>query len=237
MGPTEQSIDQKNTKRTNLKPNLSSALRWMRILGAIFLLSPFSSTVFGADYFDLLDLARDLKRQNKLDEAAVVYEKMIAMRPQQTIAYDFLLDVFNKAKRYQDAIGMAKRLLELSGRNKRMYGDSYYRSKICTAYGDLKRYREAVEACELAIEADPGNYHPHWLLSYTYKKRGDFDNALVHIQTAITLQKKKNQGGELLATALRNDMAGIGKAKLTPERGSPNKRRPSSRPVSLIALG
>jgi tetratricopeptide (TPR) repeat protein len=84
------------------------------------------------------------------------------------------------------AVDLFKLAIRLDPANVRYY------SNLCSAYGNLSKYREAITIGEQAIKLDPSSGICHYNLSVAYYFDNKFDLASKHLEAAVNLGFKPN---------------------------------------------
>ncbi len=156
-------------------------------------------------------LAQGLLSQRKYPEAAVAYEQILALKPDDISIYTNLGDIYRILNKYNEAIATVRQGLRLYPKDGNLWVSlSWYNSLInnhqeavntakeaiklspnlsmgytnlCRAYNDLKQFNEAIQACNSALKLLPDDGE-----SYLYLARAFDDLKKPDIATNMYLK-------------------------------------------------
>jgi TolB-like protein/Tfp pilus assembly protein PilF len=142
-------------------------------------------------------------REEELEQAETLAQKALALDPTATRAYRVLADIDLFKKRYERALGQVDRALEINPSDADNYAhrgsilvwagraeeglpwlegalrfdraNDFAAARLCMAYYFLRRYSEAVDACDRALARDPGRNTQmisHPVLAAAYAEMG-----------------------------------------------------------------
>lgn len=131
--------------------------------------------LYGAWY----EHARSCFQQGLLKEAAALFEKASAVRPDDYQSVLLLRQVYLSIGRLDDANATAQRGITLATEHIKLYPDearAYYLA--CSAIMQLGRYREAVEWAAKALAIDPNDPTINYNVACCYAQIGEYDKAM-----------------------------------------------------------
>lgn len=152
--------------------------------------------------------------EKKYTEAADAYEKAISAKPELTVAYTNLSQIYQTLNRYEDAINVLKKgtqvnpndgnmfisltwLLSLMDKHVEAVGagkkaialapDQYMGfTNLCRAYSDLKQYEVAIQTCNSALKLKPDDGETNFYLGRVYDFQKKPDIATNYYKKAVT---------------------------------------------------
>jgi predicted TPR repeat methyltransferase len=146
---------------------------------------------------DAVSIAIQLHQRGFLDEAQTVYERILAIEPDQPDALHFLGVVKHQLGRGDDAVELIRRSIELAPD----MADRH--NNLGNVLVERERLEEAVEAYRRAIELDPRHANAHSNLGAALKALRRFDEAAAAYQKAIEINPEHadahNNMGNLLS--------------------------------------
>lgn len=125
--------------------------------------------------------ANALYEAGRLQEALPAYQMVVQLAPDQEVGWSNLAELFNRLKRYEDALNAADRALQIeettSGWNQRG-----------NALAGLGRYQEAIDAFDEVLELFP-NYHYAWVSKgNAFTQLGQYEQAIEAYDQALAIQ-------------------------------------------------
>lgn len=132
-----------------------------------------------------LKLAVKIHKEGKLQEAGVIYRKILEKQPKNPDALHLLGVIAHQAGRYKDAVYYISKAVEIKK-------DAVYYGNLGMAYDALGKEEESTKSFQKALEINPhyGNaYLAHYNLGVYFKDRGEIKKALEHYDKAISLNK------------------------------------------------
>lgn len=146
---------------------------------------------------DALSIAVQLHQRGFLGEAQTVYERILAVEPDQPDALHFLGVLKHQMQRGDDAIDLIRRSIELAPD----MADRH--NNLGNVLVERERLEEAVDAYRHAIALDPGHANAHSNLGAALKALRRFDDAAAAYERAIELNPEHadahNNMGNLLS--------------------------------------
>ncbi len=137
-------------------------------------LDPDPQSVWG-----LSSLADLLVLQQKMNEAAAIYEKLIANREDSGILYFNLAIIYSRMGKADAAIEKLQSAVKINPDYKEAYAG------LGILYGYEKRYAEAVKNFEKVLEFDDANAVIYFYLGILYEKQKKKDLAVKNFKEAI----------------------------------------------------
>jgi arylsulfatase A-like enzyme/Flp pilus assembly protein TadD len=132
----------------------------------------------------LRDLAYVLARQRKTDEAAALYERVLALTPADSRTRVQYASMLMDAQRWQAAMAQATQVLAEAP------GDFAAHSMLGVAYATLGRLDEAQAHLEAAVRAEPRNPNALHALGQVYYKRGLLAQAAECFRRALAAEPR-----------------------------------------------
>jgi tetratricopeptide (TPR) repeat protein len=150
---------------------------------------------------DTLREAELLYDKDKLDEARALFEKAIAINPQDPEAYIRAGSCYFASNNIDKAIEMLKRASELDPNNSFIY------YQIGRCYSSKEQWDMAIIQYKKAIKDNPKNAVANFELGSTYFVKRDFENAKKHYEEAAKLfGYDTTRGKESLRNAIKVEM-------------------------------
>lgn len=140
-----------------------------------------TKTMTAWDYFRE---AEQLRKQNRLEEAAESYTKAIALNQKYVDAYYMRGRVYQVQKEYEKALLDYGKVLELDGKHE----NAHYRRGII--YHIQKNYERALEEYERVIAINEKNTEAYYRKGIVYYAQEEYEKALAAYTQAIELGKK-----------------------------------------------
>lgn len=156
------------------------------------------------------------QKMRDINASATAYQKAIAAKPDNYLAYRNLSELYRSDNRYEDAIGVSKKGLLVFPGDGNIYTDlSWYYSlagkpseaivaaqsavkvlpnqslgytNLCRAYNDAKNYEAAIAACNNALRLAPNDGETYFYLARAYdlKKPAEPAKATTYYKLAVT---------------------------------------------------
>lgn len=146
---------------------------------------------------EAVSIGIQLHQRGFLEEAQAVYERILAIAPDQPDALHFLGVVKHQSGRGDDAVELIRRSIELAP------GMADRHNNLGNVLVERERLEEAVEAYRRAIELDPRHANAHSNLGAALKALRRFDEAAAAYQKAIEINPSHadahNNMGNLLS--------------------------------------
>jgi tetratricopeptide (TPR) repeat protein len=131
-------------------------------------------------FFDLdKSLSLYYNQIGKIRDYAKVHDKLIM--PDYGELYNFLGTKFAEINLFEHATILFKEAIKNHPSNIKYY------TNLCAAYGDLKKFKEAIKSASKAIELDPNSGGAHYNLSVAYYFDKQYDLAFRHLGIATNL--------------------------------------------------
>ena len=143
-------------------------------------------------YLELGFACTKLKTQD--EEAIAYFKKAIELEPQNHVPYNGIAEVYrdNKKDRDEAMLWYNKTLTVKPRERKAHYGIGY-------CLNSKGRYEEAINHLKIAIEEETGYTAAYVELGYSYYMTKKFDDALVNLNKAVSLNPK-NENARYYAT-------------------------------------
>lgn len=125
--------------------------------------------------------AVECQRNNRLSEAAALYERVFAIEPDHPAALHYSGILAHQQGRLDEAIGLLERSLSRDGRQPNCY------SNLAIVLHARGRLEEAIDACRRAIDLDPEHANAHSNLGALLKQTGRLEEAEASYRRAIEL--------------------------------------------------
>lgn len=171
-----------------------------------------NGTQYMAESYLLIGKAN--QKERKYAEAADMYEKAINLKKDSYETYRNLSDIYRNMNRFDDAIKISKKALEIYPRDGILYTDiSWYYSLndqftesigqaqiaisllpdkyqaytyLCRGYNDKKDYKKAITACTDALKLNPNDGETNFYMGYAHDASGKPDVAATYYKKAVT---------------------------------------------------
>jgi tetratricopeptide (TPR) repeat protein len=134
------------------------------------------------DLGETLRGASGLQNEGKLDEAARLYEAILAQAPAHHDALLGLGLLRGRAKQMNDAVGLFRRAVEVEPTSVR--GLLWLGASL----GDLARHEEGLVCYQKALSVNPDNAMAHWGLGAMLRKCGRVEEAMSEFECAIAIK-------------------------------------------------
>jgi protein O-GlcNAc transferase len=144
----------------------------------------------------LLKQALELHRAGRLDDAAAIYERLLADNPAHADAAHLLGLVRFRNNDYESAIRLIRGAIERDPDN------PIYHGNLGNVLKDAGRPGDAIAAYRRALEIDAGYAEIHNNLGYVLQISGQTDEAIDHYRTAITSRPDNYRAHYNLGNAL-----------------------------------
>ncbi len=129
----------------------------------------------------LADRATVHRRLGNRDRAELRYRELLARAPNFVSAWGDLGAIYFEKEEYELAVEAFSHAVEIQDSN------AMWHHNLASAYGILKRYREALAADERAIERDPGFTDAYVGVALSARALGEMDRARAAARQAYTL--------------------------------------------------
>ena len=116
-----------------------------------------------------------------------VFNRAIAMNPTHAIAYHWYAEYLGAMKRFDEAIAMVKRALQLEPLS------PIISLTLAGAYNQARRHDEAIEQLQKGLELDPNHSSLRNELAETYIQKGMYDEAIDEMQKAVALSGRSTE--------------------------------------------
>ncbi|HOG19796.1 MAG TPA: CDC27 family protein [Salinivirgaceae bacterium] len=153
----------------------------MRILRILIYVTLFASIHFslrGQNIDSLMNAGLKLQQQFKFQEAIVVYQKVLDVRPNDPNGMYQKALCHMRNNEPQEALSI---FLKLTSLRSDFVGGFY---GAATAYSSLENYPKAVEYIEKAMEFEPKNHEYYMVRGQAYANMGDNKKACKDFKTA-----------------------------------------------------
>jgi len=130
---------------------------------------------------EMFNLAAQLHRDVRIDEAEKIYRQILAARPNHAIASINLGTLLHDARRFADAVLVYRRALALDGSAAQIW------SNLGNTLFEMEEYDLSVEACRAALAINPNLFSGHNNLGNALKLKNDFAAASEHYRRTIEL--------------------------------------------------
>lgn len=191
------------TRARTQAPVALQAITWQRPLPLAALLAALVVTAaqhHGSPGADPLDMAEQLERAGRLEDAVLTYRAAIeGAYAAEPAAHAGLGGVLSQLGDQQGAVKAFKAALKAGG--KPQYGIQF---NIGLAYMQGGRLSGAVKHFKLAIKHNPAFREAHIKLASVLKDKGDLDTAIHHLQQAIDLEPANPNAYGYLGGLLNN---------------------------------
>lgn len=131
------------------------------------------------------------------------FRRALELNPSSADAYDLFGRVCSALQRYDEAVDMSRKALELD--------PLAHRNDLATAFLRAGRYEEAHQAILRGLELDPGYDRAHATLGWVYLKTGRLAEGVAELERALALSPESDQWlaqlGQALAMNGREDEA------------------------------
>lgn len=128
-----------------------------------------------------LQLADQLREQERWDDAILAYSKVIETDPDSYAPNYHLGWCLFQVKEYDKAIDAIQKTIVL---NPDEYSSHYF---LGLSFYHLERYDNAVEVFRKAVQLDPTAFWAYYFLGVSFYHLNQYDNAIEMLQTAIEL--------------------------------------------------
>ena len=153
----------------------------------------------------LLRRALELHRGDRLEDAAAIYEQLLAQNPAQADASHLLGLVRFRHQDFEAAIRLIRDAIALDPRN------PLYHGNLGNVFKDAGRIEDAIATYGRALELDPGYAEIHNNLGYLLQISGGLHDAIGHYRQACGLRPDNYRAhynlGNALFLAGRNEEA------------------------------
>ncbi|MEM5384677.1 tetratricopeptide repeat protein [Paraburkholderia phymatum] len=164
------------------RQGLSAALRAKGDLaGALALADPMPPR---EELDQHMALARQLRAQRQFSVASAIYQKVLAVDPDNAHAHCELADVCGCLGAYDDAVSHARRAIELAPRDVAAY------NILGNAYYSLEKFEAAELSHQYALEFDADNAQTYHYLAMVQVKQNKPGDALANCSKALSIAGK-----------------------------------------------
>ncbi len=140
--------------------------------------------------------ARALLRENKLDQAEAVCERILGTGPGNGPVLDLLGEIAYRRGAFEAAVEFVSRAIE------RDPSRAVYHAHLAAALARLRRYDEAIAANRSALQWSPNDAEIHFNLGNAFMAAGDKDEAIASYRRAIAAKSAFVGGYKKLGAAL-----------------------------------
>jgi protein O-GlcNAc transferase len=145
---------------------------------------------------ELLNRALALHRSGRLDDAARIYQQLLAADPGHADAAHLLGLVRFRNNDFDAAIGLIRQAIERDANN------PIYQANLGNVLKDAGRTVEAIDAYRRALELDPKYAEVHNNLGYVLQINGLFEEAIAQYRQSINLRPDNYRAHYNLGNAL-----------------------------------
>ena len=150
-------------------------------------------------YGALVNLGSALSQLGKISESIIMYEQSIAIKPTY-MAYSNLGSAYARVENYPKALEAYQKALEINNTDWLAWGNlAYVYSWMQDSEAQAaETFDHAIELAEAALQQSPRDPYIYSDLSLYYAKKGQVDEALERMETALVLSP---DSGEIVAAA------------------------------------
>ena len=130
-----------------------------------------------------LRLGFEKHKQGNLDEAELIYNKILQKQPNNSDALHLLGLIFHQRKKHNQALDYIKKAIESKS-------EAIYYHNLAMVYDSLKNERESINNFKKAIQLKsdyPGAYLAYYNLGVSFESKGEFTKALDYYNKSIEL--------------------------------------------------
>lgn len=120
-----------------------------------------------------------LHKSGKLEEAKIIYEKILEKNPDTFEVINLLGVIFLQLKKYDQSILLIKKAININPKHPALYNN------LANAFKESKKFNEALEAYNKAIELNPNYTEAFCNIGILYKNLGKFKEAIRAFNIAI----------------------------------------------------
>jgi len=136
--------------------------------------------------------ASEAVKQNKIADAVVILDEIVASNPRDFLAFFKLAQIYFASRQYERSEAMCQKAIMCSPNDIRPWlilGNIY----IATSNFD-----RIVSQLPFALTIDPGNFQINYLIGYGMAKNGKFAEAKHYLQTALKAKPSNVQAIQAL---------------------------------------
>jgi len=122
-----------------------------------------------------------LHKAGKLEEAKIIYEKILEKNPNTFEVINLLGIIFLQLKEYDKSIFLIKKAININSKHAALYNN------LGNAFKELKKFNEAIESYNKAIELNPNYTEAYCNIGILFKNLRKFKKAISAFNIAINL--------------------------------------------------
>ncbi len=171
-------------------------LKQSQILASKFasLVKP-KNRVINIGAFNSIKKADRLLKEGQLEDAEQMYIQVIRKHPHEYYAYEGLIKIYFKQKRYDDVTEILEFLVKHNPEN------DLYLAQLGNVYLSTRRYRDAIEVYEKSLALNDLIPARFVNLGLAMQGTGDKQGAIKHFAKAVELDPSNEQYAKILAEA------------------------------------
>ena len=145
--------------------------------------------------FNSIKKADRLLKEGQLDEAEQTYIQVIRKHPHEYYAYEGLIKIYFKQKKYDDVQEILEFLVKHNPNN------DLYLAQLGNVYLSTRRFRDAIEVYEKSLAINDLIPARFVNLGLAQQGAGDLESARKNFEKAVELDPTNKQYAEILASA------------------------------------
>ena len=136
--------------------------------------------------------------RGRLDDAARVYDQILAENPQDAVVWNLSGVVAHQKGDHRRAIELINRAISLNAH------EPAFHANVAEAYRAIGLYQQAALSCQTALQLEPNSPGAVNNLGLTWQALGRFEDAISQFETAIRMQPSFALAHNNLGTVLRH---------------------------------
>lgn len=135
-------------------------------------------------FYDLeINRANALIKNGNLEEAEVIFKKLISSKVKKPIVFCNLAAIYGLKGKKEKMIDLLKKAIELEPN----YPDAY--SNLGVAYIEINEFEKAIDSLNKAISLKSNFHSAHLNLGMAFAQKGELEKAIVSYKNAINLKE------------------------------------------------
>lgn len=135
-----------------------------------------------AGFQEFIKMANDYEKQNKIDQAIDIYERIIKADPKNQESHSHLASLYTRTNQHEKASQIWDRLLEIDPDNTK------YQDNLINSLQAAGKHNEAIEFVQAYIQTQPDIGIHYARLAKLYADNGNEAEAIVNYEKAIDLK-------------------------------------------------